>query len=75
MEVTNKLIFEKVPFKDNFHACGMIYANDSLVILDEFNPKATVLMLMRFDGHFGFPGGIADEGETLTEGLNRDLTE
>lgn len=53
----------------------LVFAKNSLLILDEFKPKAIVLMPIRFDGHFGFPGGIVDGGETLIKCLNRELTE
>ena len=32
-------------------------------------------MQMRFDGTFGFPGGLVDKGEDILEGLNRELME
>ncbi|RXG53712.1 U8 snoRNA-decapping enzyme [Armadillidium vulgare] len=37
--------------------------------------KAAVLMHVRFDGTFGFAGGIIDEGEDLLDGLHRELEE
>jgi len=32
-------------------------------------------MQLRFDGYFGFPGGIIAEGEDILSGLNRELFE
>lgn len=32
-------------------------------------------MQFRFDGFFGFPGGIVDPGESPEEALNRELSE
>ncbi|KAK8394507.1 hypothetical protein O3P69_006588 [Scylla paramamosain] len=32
-------------------------------------------MQLRFDGTFGFPGGLISEGEDVVEGLNRELME
>ena len=32
-------------------------------------------MHLRFDGFFGFPGGLVDAGETIEESLNRELKE
>lgn len=30
---------------------------------------------VRFDGLLGFPGGLVDEGESVEQGLNRELEE
>ncbi|KAK8394503.1 hypothetical protein O3P69_006586 [Scylla paramamosain] len=37
--------------------------------------RAAVMMQLRFDGTFGFPGGLVDKGEDMVEGLNRELME
>jgi 8-oxo-dGTP pyrophosphatase MutT (NUDIX family) len=48
---------------------------------DQVDPKdrgkniPLVLMLLRWDGYIGFPGGKVDEGESLTEALQRELYE
>lgn len=37
--------------------------------------KICLQMQLRFDGTFGFPGGIVDKSEELLGGLNRELEE
>lgn len=37
--------------------------------------KALIMMQVRFDGLLGFPGGLVDEGESVEQGLNRELVE
>lgn len=37
--------------------------------------KALIMMQVRFDGLLGFPGGLVDEGESVEQGLNRELEE
>merc|ERR1712212_250538 len=37
--------------------------------------KGLIMMQVRFDGLLGFPGGLVDEGESVEEGLNRELVE
>ncbi|KAF2359834.1 NUDIX hydrolase domain [Trinorchestia longiramus] len=37
--------------------------------------KAAVMMHLRFDGTFGFPGGFVEDGEDMIEGLTRELKE
>ena len=32
-------------------------------------------MNMRFDGYIGFPGGVVEKGESICEGLKRELKE
>ena len=32
-------------------------------------------MQLRFDGRFGFPGGLVDDAETLEEAINREIKE
>lgn len=34
-----------------------------------------VLMMMRWDGYIGFPGGSVDKGETILEAMVRELSE
>ncbi|XP_031950830.1 uncharacterized protein LOC116437283 isoform X2 [Corvus moneduloides] len=38
-------------------------------------PGHAVLMQLRFDGRFGFPGGLAEPGEPLEAALERELRE
>lgn len=37
--------------------------------------RGAVMMQLRFDGTFGFPGGLIDKGEDVVDGLNRELFE
>ena len=32
-------------------------------------------MQLRFDGKFGYPGGFIDPGESIVEGVNREMNE
>ncbi|XP_042207096.1 U8 snoRNA-decapping enzyme-like [Homarus americanus] len=37
--------------------------------------RAAVMMHLRFDGTFGFPGGLINSGEDIVDGLNREMAE
>ncbi|KAA0183280.1 hypothetical protein HAZT_HAZT002995 [Hyalella azteca] len=37
--------------------------------------NAAVMMHLRFDGTFGFPGGLINRGEDILDGLTRELKE
>lgn len=37
--------------------------------------RAAVMMHLRFDGTFGFPGGLVKSGEDIVDGLNREMNE
>ena len=37
--------------------------------------KGSYTFKVRFDGLLGFPGGLVDEGESVEQGLNRELEE
>jgi U8 snoRNA-decapping enzyme len=39
------------------------------------NPSQKILMVHRWDGRIGFPGGKVDEGETLVEAAMREVYE
>jgi len=70
---------------------GMIWSpwDNALTTLDQhkYNPRAAVMMQLRFDGHLGFPGGMVSKTEKmtgldqaavlekLTDTLNRELVE
>lgn len=53
----------------------MVFARNNEKIFGVYNPRAAVLMQLRFDGYIGFPGGLVDPGEDNLEGLNRELVE
>lgn len=57
-------------------AHGFIWAKNDAKLWDKVDPRAAVLMQMRFDGYIGFPGGIVDDTDESWEfGLNRELEE
>ena len=37
--------------------------------------KGSYTFKVRFDGLLGFPGGLVDDGESVEQGLNRELEE
>ncbi|XP_077335143.1 U8 snoRNA-decapping enzyme-like [Lithobates pipiens] len=59
------------------HACHvMLYAPTSAKLFDRVPIRYIVLMMMRFDGRLGFPGGFVDlRDASLEDGLNRELLE
>ncbi|XP_075691573.1 U8 snoRNA-decapping enzyme [Rhinoderma darwinii] len=59
------------------HACHvMLYAPTTAKLFDRVPIRYVLLMMMRFDGRLGFPGGFVDTRDsTLEEGLNRELLE
>ncbi|XP_063792373.1 U8 snoRNA-decapping enzyme-like [Pseudophryne corroboree] len=59
------------------HACHvMLYAPTTAKLFERVPIRYVVLMMMRFDGRFGFPGGFVDtKDSSLEEGLNRELRE
>ncbi|XP_077139766.1 U8 snoRNA-decapping enzyme isoform X1 [Ranitomeya variabilis] len=59
------------------HACHvMLYAPTAAKLFDRIPIRYAVLMMMRFDGRLGFPGGFVDSQDvSLEEGLNRELQE
>ncbi|KAM3911952.1 U8 snoRNA-decapping enzyme-like [Leptodactylus fuscus] len=59
------------------HACHlMLYAPSNAKLFDRVPIRYVVLMMMRFDGRIGFPGGFVDTRDSsLEEGLNRELLE
>merc|ERR1712136_174662 len=62
--------------KDFNHAAHvMIWAKTDKMLWEKHPLKALVLMVLRFDGTLGFPGGYIDDGETIEAGLSRELME
>ncbi|KAM9324213.1 U8 snoRNA-decapping enzyme [Gastrophryne carolinensis] len=59
------------------HACHvMLYAPTAAKLFERIPIRYIVLMMMRFDGRLGFPGGFVDTRDTcLEDGLNRELLE
>lgn len=41
----------------------------------DHNNVPLVLMLARWDGSYGFPGGLVDNGETVEAGIQREIRE
>lgn len=44
-------------------------------VLIIFNGRFMFQMHLRFDGTFGFPGGLIKPGEDVVDGLNREMAE
>ncbi|XP_069842471.1 U8 snoRNA-decapping enzyme [Dendropsophus ebraccatus] len=59
------------------HACHvMLYSPTTAKLFDRIPIRYVILMMMRFDGRLGFPGGFVDTRDaTLEDGLNRELLE
>ncbi|XP_053329022.1 U8 snoRNA-decapping enzyme [Spea bombifrons] len=59
------------------HACHvLLYAPTPAKLFERVPIRHVLLMMMRFDGRLGFPGGFVDVRDaTLEEGLNRELLE
>lgn len=53
----------------------IIYSITDQKLLGKYPKKAIILMQMRFDGTFGFTGGIVDAGETPLIAVNRETSE
>ncbi|XP_071530007.1 U8 snoRNA-decapping enzyme-like [Panulirus ornatus] len=59
-------------YREAAHAC--IWApQEGRSNFGEF--RAAVMMHLRFDGTFGFPGGLIKPGEDVVDGLNREMAE
>uniref|UniRef100_A0A1B6E325 U8 snoRNA-decapping enzyme n=2 Tax=Clastoptera arizonana TaxID=38151 RepID=A0A1B6E325_9HEMI len=64
------------PYKSSAKASHcMLYAKNNVKTFGVYNPRAAVLMQMRFDGYLGFPGGLVDKGEDSITALNREMKE
>ncbi|XP_075434478.1 U8 snoRNA-decapping enzyme-like isoform X2 [Ascaphus truei] len=59
------------------HACHvLLYGPSPAKLFGRIPIKHVLLMMMRFDGRLGFPGGFVDpQDSTLEDGLNRELQE
>ncbi|XP_066436883.1 U8 snoRNA-decapping enzyme-like [Eleutherodactylus coqui] len=68
---------EAVQLEGYRHACHvMLYAPTTAKLFDRVPIRFVVLMMMRFDGRLGFPGGFVDTRDgSLEEGLSRELVE
>jgi len=53
----------------------LIYAENNEKIFGIYAARAAILMQLRYDGYFGFPGGLIDDGEDLINAINRELAE
>nr|XP_018900102.1 PREDICTED: uncharacterized protein LOC109032434 [Bemisia tabaci]XP_018900103.1 PREDICTED: uncharacterized protein LOC109032434 [Bemisia tabaci]XP_018900104.1 PREDICTED: uncharacterized protein LOC109032434 [Bemisia tabaci]XP_018900105.1 PREDICTED: uncharacterized protein LOC109032434 [Bemisia tabaci] len=63
-------------YSSKTNACHcLLFARKNKKTFGVYNPRATVLMQMRFDGYIGFPGGLVDSGEDQITALNRELLE
>ncbi|XP_030625577.1 U8 snoRNA-decapping enzyme [Chanos chanos] len=73
-EITREDALSRVGYR---HACHiMLYADTTAKLFRKIPIKHVVLMQMRFDGFFGFPGGLVNPlEETLEVGLSRELKE
>ncbi|NP_001084713.1 U8 snoRNA-decapping enzyme [Xenopus laevis] len=59
------------------HAChALLHAPSQAKLFDRVPIRRVLLMMMRFDGRLGFPGGFVDTRDiSLEEGLKRELEE
>ncbi|XP_025207964.1 uncharacterized protein LOC112603555 isoform X2 [Melanaphis sacchari] len=53
----------------------LIYAENDEKVFGIYNPRASILMQLRYDGYFGFPGGLIDAGEDFVTAVNREMEE
>ncbi|XP_050545294.1 U8 snoRNA-decapping enzyme-like [Daktulosphaira vitifoliae] len=53
----------------------MIYAENDEMLFGIYKIRASILMQLRYDGYFGFPGGLIDAGEDNVTAVNRELKE
>lgn len=80
-ERTSAKDYEEITFENSLsikysHAAHcMIFARWNEPRFKLYNPRAAVLLQIRFDGFLGFPGGLVDAGEDVIAGLNRELKE
>ncbi|XP_072286219.1 U8 snoRNA-decapping enzyme-like [Pyxicephalus adspersus] len=68
---------EAMELQDYRHACHiMLYAPTIAKLFGRVPIRYVVLMMMRYDGRLGFPGGFVDmKDASLEDGLNRELLE
>ncbi|XP_064633606.1 U8 snoRNA-decapping enzyme-like [Lineus longissimus] len=63
-------------YPDHLHAChAVIWSANKDKAFDESDARGSVMMHVRFDGYFGFAGGIVDPGEDRETAINRELNE
>ena len=56
----------------------LLWSKTNLVFktrIQDIPMRALFMMQLRFDGKFGYPGGFIDPGESIVEGVNREMNE
>ncbi|XP_025405466.1 uncharacterized protein LOC112679758 isoform X2 [Sipha flava] len=80
-ELNEFIEIPKSQLQDEKYACFaqaahcFIYAENSKKVFNIYHPRATILMQLRYDGYFGFPGGLIDANEDIVNAVNREMAE
>ncbi|XP_060854061.1 uncharacterized protein LOC132931956 [Rhopalosiphum padi] len=75
------IVIPKSQISSEKYACStqaahcLIYAENNEKVFNIYNPRASILMQLRYDGYFGFPGGLIDAGEDFVTAVNREMAE
>lgn len=56
-------------------AHALVFARNNELLWGKHAKHSDVLMIVRFDGQFGFPGGYVEENEGFHDGINREFEE